>query len=118
MLWTSLVQSHLIQNDAFIPQFTIYVLPVLACLTIGSDHATTITVGLGIVGLVIFFMSSKLDASKHKSSSSKKQENYKPYLTVYRAGTMILTCIAILAVDFQFFPRRFAKVETFGTSLV
>lgn len=36
----------------------------------------------------------------------------------YRAGLMLLTCAAILGVDFAVFPRRLAKSETYGTGLM
>lgn len=41
-----------------------------------------------------------------------------PALTVYRAHMLLMTTLAILAVDFPVFPRALAKCETFGVSLV
>lgn len=42
----------------------------------------------------------------------------KLFVSNYRAYLLLSTSIAILGVDFVIFPRRFAKTEAFGTSLV
>ena len=45
---------------------------------------------------------------------SKKQR----FIGSFRAYVLITTAIAILAVDFVIFPRRFAKAETYGSGLM
>ncbi|KAG2817499.1 hypothetical protein PC116_g16624 [Phytophthora cactorum] len=53
-----------------------------------------------------------------KEKVNQLLEKELPFLTNFRAQIMISTCFAILAVDFTVFPRRFAKTENYGFSVM
>ena len=76
--------------------------------------------------------SPRASSVSHRTSSTQHDEPSKPgaglpeqtettrlsALSTYRAHMMLVTVLAILAVDFTVFPRRLAKCETYGVSFV
>ncbi|GER44437.1 GPI-anchored wall transfer protein [Striga asiatica] len=58
----------------------------------------------------------------YRNGSSLLQENginsIRATISSYRVSMMLGTSLCILAVDFKIFPRRYAKTETYGSSLV
>ncbi|GME78337.1 unnamed protein product [[Candida] boidinii] len=141
LLWSVLKKKSLVSNDDSILSNSIDFLLnwnlLLLSITVYSTNTKLLT-SLLIFPIIILSFLPATTNEKQKSTQKKtttttgKKRNfinlselnirqflpYKAYITVYRSQMMIITCLAILAVDFKVFPRRFAKVETWGTSLM
>jgi len=97
------------------------------CLQFLLLIASQIAVQLSIVTpMTVILLLLLLLLSSHNNKPAPKQQqqqhSQQPIITRaladYRASLMIITCVAILGVDYPAFPRRFAKTETFGTALM
>lgn len=120
-------------NHSLLLDFLFNVVVLLVAITVYSNRISYLYQVLLIpsLGLILFQkLNSELTKSKsniksnNKFDKSEKSEKSgdilkpKPFITTYRSHMLILTNLAILAVDFHIFPRRFAKVETWGTSIM
>lgn len=120
--------------DQYSWEFACYVFNVLLATTVYSSRHRDLLLIYGIPACSIMLWnvlyphtpaadstsSATIPKSKIQRESNKIQSVKKkvPFLSIYRATMMITTLICILAVDLPMFPRRYAKSETWGTSLM
>ena len=131
-MW-SVLQSRLSFFDPYTPlacavDFLLNAVGILYATTVLSSAPTIlIALLLGPAVLVLLTQQPKrVEAERQRKPPSKQQDAQhdaeplpiKPFVTHYRGAMLVITCSSILAVDFAIFPRRFAKVENWGTSLM
>jgi phosphatidylinositol glycan class W len=114
---------------AFVVDFLLNVGALLLSVTLYSSVPLLLNILLLVPAAAVYFSPSDNSSRRKKpqlppNAQSKASPappgtlSTKPFLTNYRGNMMVVTCICILAVDFRLFPRRYAKVETWGTSLM
>ena len=116
---------------AFLTDLLLNVGSILLAVTMYSSNAILLNALLASPAVLLFVLPSttgyrkrpsKPPANTPEGSTGAKEEleplPIRPFITIYRGAMIVVTCLAILAVDFRVFPRRFAKVETWGTSLM
>lgn len=95
----------------FVIEFLIVIVPILLNVTILADYAFEVFAGFLMITLSFIWYFS------HQRQPLRKSLPH-DCVTSCRSTINIISVIAILAVDFLIFPRRFAKTETFGYSLM
>ncbi|VDM47864.1 unnamed protein product [Toxocara canis] len=111
----------------FMLDFAFLVVPVLLSLTILAERIAMILLaeGIALVSLFIFYLYEYCYFTPDKPPlkhvvNQVIDDQHTPtiFITYIRSMVLIGTGVAILAVDFDVFPRRFAKTETYGRSVM
>ena len=102
-------------------EFATVALPPLLSL-IASEHVLAVAAGAVALGCGLNALvapgggGSAAEEEARRAAALSARQKY--HVAVFRATMMLTTCVCILAVDFHVFPRRFAKVETYGTGVM
>ncbi|OIW09557.1 hypothetical protein TanjilG_28156 [Lupinus angustifolius] len=95
--------------------YLVIVVTMLLFFTVLADWSYIMACLLIILTLLYIAVKRPGDSSL---SFDEEPNSLRSYIMSYRIIVMIITFLCILAVDFKIFPRRYAKTETYGTSLM
>lgn len=105
------------RNMKVVLEFSLIVIPSILCCTVLSEYVATVCCAMMLISIMNIFL---LGISSNALSTCSMESTYgkRPFITNFRALTNMLTAICILAIDFHIFPRKYAKTEVFGYSLM
>ncbi len=138
VLWTVLQTRFSIFTpytlDAFVLDFLLNCVSVLLATTLYSSAPALLIALLLSSAALIYALPSQSRRSQRSVRTATSRPSLEsdgrptftgsaglprqPFVSVYRGCMLIMTCVAILAVDFKIFPRRFGKTETWGQSVM
>ena len=109
-----------VHKFAFIVENICIVFPILLAFTLLSNDLFTVNLLLLVIILCILYHLCFHCYGEFLSCLWKCEVgNTKlSYIINYKADIQITTAICILAVDFNIFPRRFAKTEVYGIGIM
>ena len=106
-------------------------MPLISTLTLLSSHSfeSSLVLMLTIVALYLIVTKTEYKIVLQNVSLREKPTNsvtidcvenkiIRLSIRTCRVWLYMMTCVGILAVDFQVYPRRLAKTETYGISLM
>ena len=96
----------------FLCEHSILVIPMILVCTSFSSITYFFHVILWSIAFLLYLIKPNVPIDNHPADN----RSYSRILENFRGQILIVTCICILAVDFNIFPRRYAKTENYGYS--